>query len=168
VVVAGTAGTGSKTYGSGATTKLEVDNNGTFETIWERDVNTNANERGGVISGEQGNQNKISFPVITPTNQLTFKSNKIRLTVGRTLSSEYNEIDSVQLTGSASVVVVPEKPYNVKINYANLENKPTIPTLPAEITDAQVTSGVGTDEVLLTPTKLKTANIVSSLTPALA
>jgi hypothetical protein len=29
--------------------------------------------------------------------------------------------------------------------------------LPAEITDAQVTSGVGTDEVLLTPTKLKTA-----------
>jgi hypothetical protein len=29
--------------------------------------------------------------------------------------------------------------------------------LPAEITDAQVTSGVGTDEVLITPTKLKTA-----------
>jgi hypothetical protein len=29
--------------------------------------------------------------------------------------------------------------------------------LPAEITDAQVTSGVGTDEVLMTPTKLKTA-----------
>jgi hypothetical protein len=32
-----------------------------------------------------------------------------------------------------------------------------IPTLPPEITDAQVTSGVGTDEVLMTPTKLKTA-----------
>jgi hypothetical protein len=40
-----------------------------------------------------------------------------------------------------------------------LKDKPTIPTLPPEITDAQVTSGVGTDEVLMTPTKLKTAII---------
>jgi hypothetical protein len=45
----------------------------------------------------------------------------------------------------------------LQASYNNLKDKPTIPTLPAEITDAQVTSGVGTDEVLLTPTKLKTA-----------
>jgi hypothetical protein len=49
--------------------------------------------------------------------------------------------------------------YPSPIDYRNnnLINKPTIPTLPAEITDAQVTSGVGTDEVLMTPMKLKTA-----------
>jgi hypothetical protein len=41
--------------------------------------------------------------------------------------------------------------HHYKIDYRNnnLINKPTIPTLPAEITDAQVTSGVGTDEVLM-------------------
>jgi hypothetical protein len=43
-----------ETYGSGATTKLEVDNDGTFVTVWERDVNTGANETGGVISAIVG------------------------------------------------------------------------------------------------------------------
>jgi hypothetical protein len=50
-------------------------------------------------------------------------------------------------------VPLPPRTATYKIDYRNnnLINKPTIPTLPAEITDAQVTSGVGTDEVLMTP-----------------
>jgi hypothetical protein len=35
----------------GTASKLEVDNNGTFVTVWSRDVNTGANETGGTISG---------------------------------------------------------------------------------------------------------------------
>jgi hypothetical protein len=45
--------------------------------------------------------------------------------------------------------------YKIDYRNNNLINKPTIPTLPSEITDAQVDSGVGTDEVLMTPTKAK-------------
>jgi hypothetical protein len=37
--------------------KLEVDNNGTFVTVWSRDVNTGENETGGTISG--GNLNVV-------------------------------------------------------------------------------------------------------------
>jgi hypothetical protein len=47
--------------------------------------------------------------------------------------------------------------YPKLLSYPNYPLHKLQPTLPAEITDAQVTSGVGTDEVLMTPTKLKTA-----------
>jgi hypothetical protein len=48
------------------------------------------------------------------------------------------------LTGSLTKTIIPKK---VEISYNDLINKL------AEITDAQVDSGVGTDEVLMTPTK---------------
>jgi hypothetical protein len=40
-----------------------VDNNGTFVTVWSRDVNTGENETGGTISG--GNLNVVSHTKIT-------------------------------------------------------------------------------------------------------
>jgi hypothetical protein len=44
-----------------------------------------------------------------------------------------------------------------KLAYSKKEYESIDPVeLPAEITDAQITSGVGTDDVLITPTKLKT------------
>jgi hypothetical protein len=50
---------------------------------------------------------------------------------------------------NAPVTSVPRTAtYKIDYRNNNLINKPTIPTLPPEITDAQVTSGVGTDEVL--------------------
>jgi hypothetical protein len=49
---------------------------------------------------------------------------------------------------NAPVTSVPRTAtYKIDYRNNNLINKPTIPTLPAEITDAQVDSGVGTDEV---------------------
>jgi hypothetical protein len=51
------------------------------------------------------------------------------------------------LTGKTLVSAELPARTDTAISYNNLKDKPTIPTLPAEITDAQVTSGVGTTVV---------------------
>jgi hypothetical protein len=54
----------------GTASKLEVDNNGTFVTVWSRDVNTGANETGGTISG--GSLSVVSHTKITLDDYTSF------------------------------------------------------------------------------------------------
>jgi hypothetical protein len=58
-------------------------------------------------------------------------------------------LDEVTMVNAPVTNVPRTATYKIDYRNNNLINKPTIPTLPAEITDAQVTSGVGTDEVLI-------------------
>ena len=114
----------------GTASKIEVDNNGTFVTVWSRDVNTGANETGGVISG--GSYNTISHSKITLDNYTDFLSKKIRISVGLTTSSDQHQhIDAIQLTGSETKT---ENPATIVINYNALQNIPTIPA-PTQIGD---------------------------------
>jgi hypothetical protein len=86
-----------------------------------------------------------------------YQSNKVKISLGTT-ENTYNRVDAVKLTGSLTKTIIPKK---VEISYNDLINKL------AEITDAQVTSGVGTDEVLLTPTKLPPQGTVLAVPPPL-
>jgi hypothetical protein len=141
-------------YNIGSIHKIEVFTNGGFTTVWGRHIDTGANIQGGTITGEV--TGKKSDVLITLTNMLEYPVQKVRVNIGSTTAT-WDGIDSVQLTGKTLVSAELPARTDTAISYNNLKDKPTIPTLPPEITDAQVTSGVGTDEVLLTPTKLKTA-----------
>jgi hypothetical protein len=69
--------------------------------------------------------------------------------------SSGSKLEEVTMLNAPVTNVPRTATYKIDYRNNNLINKPTIPTLPAEITDAQVDSGVGTDEVLMTPTKAK-------------
>jgi hypothetical protein len=134
-----------ETLNSGTISKVEVEKDGAFVTVYTRSFATGA-QVGGLITGEASG--KVTDTTITLNTQLDYKSNKVRISTGDT-RNVFNEIDAVRLTGSLGKTVTPRR---VDISYSDLEDKPTSPP---EITDAQVTSGTGTDEVLPTPAKLK-------------
>jgi hypothetical protein len=69
---------------------------------------------------------------------LEYPVQKVRVNIGSTTST-WDGIDSVQLTGKTLVSAELPARTDTAISYNNLKDKPTIPTLPAEITDAQVT-----------------------------
>jgi hypothetical protein len=66
-------------------------------TVWQRDIDTDANETGGVITNEV--TGKFSDTTITLTNILDYKVDKIRLHIGETTGG-WNGVDSVKLNGS--------------------------------------------------------------------
>jgi hypothetical protein len=79
----------------GTISKLEVDKNGTFVTVYTRNLTTDA-ETGGYITGDD-NRGRVSDTLITLNDTLNWRSNKIRISLGNAVD-QYNEIDAVKLT----------------------------------------------------------------------
>jgi hypothetical protein len=63
--------------------------------------------------------------------------------VNSPLSATWDGVDSVQLTGKTLVSAEQPARTDTKISYNNLEDKPTIPTLPAQVSSAEKTARTG-------------------------
>jgi hypothetical protein len=64
--------------------KLEVDKYGTFTTVYTRNLTTGA-EDGGHITGDD-DRGRVSDTLITLTDTLNWRSNKIRISLGNTVN----------------------------------------------------------------------------------
>jgi hypothetical protein len=121
-----------------------------------------------LIEGATYKVQRIGSTITYLVNDVVFHTSattsSVPLHMDTAFFSAGGKIDEVTMLNAPATSVPRTATYKIDYRNNNLINKPTIPTLPAEITDAQVTSGVGTDEVLMTTTKLKTA-IVAHSTP---
>jgi hypothetical protein len=108
-----------ETFNAGTISKLEVDKNGTFVTVYTRNLTTDA-ETGGYITGDD-NRGRVSDTLITLNDTLNWRSNKIRISLGNAVD-QYNEIDAVKLTS-------PPEAQNTQIDYNYVINKPTSSTV---------------------------------------
>ncbi|CAB5495947.1 hypothetical protein THERMOT_413 [Bathymodiolus thermophilus thioautotrophic gill symbiont] len=87
-----------ETFNSGTITKVEAFKDGNFVAVYTK----GATEEGGKMTGVVAN--KVGDTVITLDDALSYKSNKIRISIGNSID-EYNEIDAVQLVGLAELIV---------------------------------------------------------------
>ena len=121
-----------------------------------------------LIDGATYKVKRVGNTITYLVNDVVFHTSATTSTVPLHMDTAFfsagGKIDEVTMLNAPATSVPRTATYKIDYRNNNLINKPTIPTLPAEITDAQVTSGVGTDEVLMTTTKLKTA-IVAHSTP---
>jgi hypothetical protein len=104
-----------ESFNAGTISKLEVDKYGTFRTVYKRNLDTDV-EEGGHITGDD-NRGRVSDTLITLTDSLNWRSNKIRITLGNDVE-EFNEIDAVMLTS------LPEA-RKTEVDYNHVINKPT-------------------------------------------
>jgi hypothetical protein len=128
-------------YNIGSIHKVRVWNNGEFTTVWGRHIDNGTDIQGGTVTGEV--TGKKSDILITLTNMLEYPVDKIRIDIGST-SATWDGVDSVQLTGKTLVSAEQPARTDTKISYNNLEDKPTIPTLPAQVSTAEKTARTGT------------------------
>ncbi|CAB5503515.1 BspA family leucine-rich repeat surface protein, partial [Bathymodiolus thermophilus thioautotrophic gill symbiont] len=89
-----------ETYSAGTISKVEVMREGVFVIVYAK---SNGAETGGIMSGVVEGQ--VSDTKISLNNKLDYSSNTIRLTVGDS-TDVFNEIDAVQLLGTAIGLVV--------------------------------------------------------------